>query len=263
MSRCSPSSPVRLALSYLAFLVFTLFALFPLGETARVVIRSQARPGLTNFSWFNAASEQAGWPTALLALTVAIGGVALASAFGYFFSRLQSRPRSAVLDRSPLLQILPALVLLTPLALVLWKLGLGWSLLWVGVISLIVVLPFCSWQLKRAYDGISPAVEEAAALEGCTTWQKYLSILWPAAAPALGWTAFASFVTAWNVYFVTGVTLGDQALFQIPHAGGFAGRNGNEQWALGVTIGFALALLIGCFLCLLPRTDEPRATADR
>lgn len=263
MSRPSASSPVRLALNYLAFLACTFFALFPLVQTARFVIGSPAGGGAANFGWFDAGQEQAGWHIALLALTVAVACVEVASALGYFFSRRPSQPGGDVLDRSPVSQILPGLLLLAPLVFVLWTLGLGWFSLWVGVVSLVVVLPFCTWQLKNAYDAISPAVEEAAALEGCTTWQKYVFILWPAALPALGWTALASFLTVWNAYLVMRLTFADSALVQIPRAWGLSRLSASGQWGFCATSGFVLALVVSCFLWLLTRKDEPRTTVDR
>ena len=254
-----------MALSYLAYLVFALFALYPLGQAALFAFRSEARAippassSLTSVTLFDAATWQWCAQTALVALTVAIAGVALASVIGYFFSRFRVRPRSDALDRSPIPQILPALILLAPLAFLLFKFGQGKSWLWASVIYLVTALPFCSWQLKRVYDAISPSVEEAATIDGCTVWQKYYSILWPAAAPALCWTALFSFASAWNIYLVAGLLLGDANLFPLPHASGLFRLDVGAQWALYATGVFAASLVVACLFLLLGRPANSEA----
>lgn len=258
--RPSLAPHLSVALSYIAYLVFALFALYPLGRAVSFAFGSALRrmrpapSGLTSGTLFDAAT---GWwcaRTALVALSVAIAGVALASAIGYFFSRLRMRPRSDGLDHSAMPQIVTALVLLAPLVFLLFMLGLGKSSLWLGVIYVMTALPFGSWQLKRGYDAISPSLEEAAAIDGGTAWQKYYSILWPAAAPILWWTAFFSFVSAWNIYLVAGLLLWDGNLFPLPHARGLFRVEADAQWALYATGFFAASLVIAGLSIVLGRT---------
>lgn len=255
----------RIALSYLVFLVGALFALFPIGQAALFALHStpQAIPPapsrLTNATIFDAATWEWCGRTALVALAVAIAGLALASVLGYFFSRFRVRPRSDTLDRSPLPQILPALILLAPLAFLIFKLGLSKPSLWVALIYLLTALPFSSWQLKRRYDAISPSVEEAATIDGCTVWQKYYSLLWPAAAPALCWTALFSFASAWNIYLVAGLLRWDANLFPLPHLSGWLRMDGVTQWALYATSVFAGCLLLSCLFFLLGRPAHSEA----
>lgn len=266
MKSRSPLAPhVRMALSYLAYLVFALFALYPLGQAAIFTFRSEPRAippapsSLTSATLFDAATWQWCAQAALVALAVAIAGLALASVLGYFFSRFRVRPRSDALDRSPLPQIIPALILLAPLAFLLFKLGLGKSSLWVSLIYLVTALPFSSWQLKRCYDAISPAVEEAATIDGCTVWQKYYSILWPAAAPALCWTALFSFASAWNIYLVAGLLRWDATLFPLPQLSGWSRMDAAVQWALYATGVFAASLFLASLVFLLGRTAHSEA----
>lgn len=199
-SRPSLSRNVRMALSYLALLIFTLFAVGPIVGAlellfgAKVAINVEMPFQLTSSG--NAA---------LVALAVAITGTAASSLLGFAFSRRNLRPRSATVARSPLPQILVPLILLAPLVFVLFRFGQFTSFLWTGVVYLLTALPVCSWQLMRAYERISPAAEEAAAIDGCGSWRSFYSIIYPAVAPALILTALFSFVVAWNDYFVLGM----------------------------------------------------------
>ncbi len=264
-SRRSLAPHLRVALSYLAYLVFALFALYPLGRVAIYAFQWQLRaigptsPGLTSAPLFDAATLRWCGQMALVALTVAILGLALASVLGYFFSRFRVRPRSDAVDRSPAPQILPALILLAPLGFLLFKLGQGKSSLWVSAIFLVTALPFSSWQLKCCYDAIPLAVEEFATIDGCTAWQKYYSLLWPAIAPALYWTALFSFAAAWNIYLVAGLLLRETELFPLPHPWGFLQTDAGAQWALYATTVLAGSLLLACLLFLLGRRASSEA----
>ena len=211
------SHSARLALIYLALLVFTIFALPPIVQAldlavGRTVIATTPLPsGLTkksisafrDFTFFQ-------WSTnaALVSLAVAIAGVTLSSIVGFALARADVRPRGDAVSRAPLPQLIPALVLLLPLGFFLFTKGQVRASLWIGLIYLLTTAPFCCWQLKRAYGAISPAVEEAAAIDGCGSWRNFYAVLFPAVAPALVLTALFSFFVAWSDLFVVGAGTG-------------------------------------------------------
>ncbi len=194
-----------MALSYLALLVFNLFALQPIVRAGSAVFGldlALALPSrLTNASF----GERAG-AAAWVALAVASAGLAFSSLVGFALSRWGTRARSDAVGRSPLPQIAPAVVLLAPLLYFLFTAGLLGAFLWIGAVYLVTAAPVCSWQLRRAFDRVPPAAEEAAALDGCGSWRSFYSVLFPAVAPALVLTALFSLVVAWDDFFVLQTT---------------------------------------------------------
>ncbi|MBE7556105.1 MAG: carbohydrate ABC transporter permease [Anaerolineales bacterium] len=71
-----------------------------------------------------------------------------------------------------------------------------------GLILLYCVfnLPFAIWLMKGIIDGIPVELDEAAFVDGATTWDVLLKIITPLAAPGLAITAILSWVFAWNEY---------------------------------------------------------------
>ncbi|MFN8456982.1 MAG: carbohydrate ABC transporter permease [Anaerolineae bacterium] len=71
-----------------------------------------------------------------------------------------------------------------------------------GLILLYCVfnLPFAIWLMKGIIDGIPIELDEAAFVDGATTWDVLLKIITPLAAPGLAITGILSWVFAWNEY---------------------------------------------------------------
>ena len=80
----------------------------------------------------------------------------------------------------------------------------GWKLYdtRLGLILLYCVfnLPFAIWMLKGIVDGIPKELDEAAMVDGASTWQVLLRVIVPLARPGLAVTAILTWVFAWNEY---------------------------------------------------------------
>ena len=111
----SPTSQlIRTILTYLTLLVITLCAIYPL--SAFITSEHPAFAGLdTSFQGRLV-------DTSLVALAVAVTGLALASSIGYTLSRSRFLRRSSALGVALLAQLPPGAILLAPLCLALvWR----------------------------------------------------------------------------------------------------------------------------------------------
>ncbi|MDX2137638.1 MAG: carbohydrate ABC transporter permease [Chloroflexota bacterium] len=74
----------------------------------------------------------------------------------------------------------------------------------IGLILLYCIfnLPFAIWLLKGMIDGIPPELDEAAYVDGATTFGVLWRIILPLAAPGLAVTLILSWVFAWNEYLL-------------------------------------------------------------
>jgi arabinogalactan oligomer / maltooligosaccharide transport system permease protein len=192
----------------------------------------------------------------LIALAVSIPGVALASIAGYAFSRFCSLGRSTALPGLLVTQLFPAMILLLPLFFILLKLGLINSYFCVLILYALTALPFCIWQMKRCYDTIPIALQEAALLDGCNRWQLSYLVILPLAAPALVIVALFSFLAAWNEAVFAPIVLRDLESYFLPLGLKVSQFNINPQWglyaagALVISIPIALLFLVmSTFLC--------------
>lgn len=168
----------------------------------------------------------------IVSLVVTCTGVALASTAGYALSRYRFSGRGAMLSGLLVTQMFPATMLLLPLYVMLINLHLLNSFFGIIIIYTATALPFCVWQMKGYYDTIPVALEEAARIDGCTSWQTFYKVVFPLAAPALVITALFSFMTAWNEYVVANVVLQDADKFTLPLGLKLFQSTMTTQWGL-------------------------------
>ena len=72
----------------------------------------------------------------------------------------------------------------------------------IGLIFLYCVfnLPFAIWTLRGVIDGIPKELDEAAFIDGASTWDVLWRVIFPLARPGLAVTAILTWVFAWNEY---------------------------------------------------------------
>ena len=102
----------------------------------------------------------------------------------------------------------PAAVFLLPLFLLFTQVfAIGdWKLYdtRIGMILLYCTfnLPFAIWTLRPTIDGIPKELDEAATVDGATTWQVIRQVVWPLARPGLAVTLILTWVFAWNEFLL-------------------------------------------------------------
>ncbi len=84
---------------------------------------------------------------------------------------------------------------------------------WALIFSyLIFTLPFTVWVLTSFVREIPGELEEAALVDGASTWQTLWKVLLPVMGPGLVTTGLLAFINAWNEYlFALTFTLSDKA----------------------------------------------------
>ncbi len=79
----------------------------------------------------------------------------------------------------------------------------------VGVMDRIMAFnqAFAIWLLRGTFVSISPEMEQAACIDGCTTVGALVKILLPMAAPGIVTTLIFVFINAWNEYTISTVLI--------------------------------------------------------
>lgn len=215
------ASVLRQLASYIFLTLTVLLAAVPLWEiSVRALYPSgpASAAGLGHFSRLLASTDFLRWlgNSLFVALAVTVVGVILAATAGYALSRFHFLGRLAVLNSLLVTQIFPATLLLLPIFLILVQLKLINTFLGLILVYLVTVLPFCVWQMKTFYDTIPEAIEEAAAMDGCTPAQTFRRVVLPISAQGLAVTALFSFAAAWNEYVVAAILMQDSSRFTLP-----------------------------------------------
>jgi multiple sugar transport system permease protein len=83
----------------------------------------------------------------------------------------------------------------------------------IGLILLYCVfnLPFAIWTLRGVIEAIPHELDEAAFVDGATTWQVLTRVILPLAKPGLAVTAILTWVFAWNEYLFAATLTSVQA----------------------------------------------------
>lgn len=124
--------------------------------------------------------------------------IVLGSFAAYGVSRFNFKGKKVFLFVIILTQMFSPVVLVGPMYQVIRDLGLLNTYLAIIIPNAAFSLPMTVWLLYGYLDGISPSLEEAAMLDGCTRAQAVTKILMPITAPGLVTSGLFAFIVAWN-----------------------------------------------------------------
>ncbi len=130
----------------------------------------------------------------------------LAMFAAYAIARLDFPGKKLILSTALGVAIFPVISIVTPL-FNLWR-QIGLYDTWPGLIIpyLSLTLPLSIWTLSAFFREIPWEMEQAAQVDGATSWQAFRKVIVPLAAPGVFTTAIIAFFIAWND-FVYGISL--------------------------------------------------------
>ena len=130
----------------------------------------------------------------------------LAMFAAYAIARLDFPGKKLILSTALVVAIFPVISIVTPL-FNLWR-QIGLYDTWLGLIIpyLSLTLPISIWTMSAFFREIPWEMEQAAQVDGATTWQAFRRVIVPLAAPGVFTTAIIAFFIAWND-FAYGISL--------------------------------------------------------
>jgi trehalose/maltose transport system permease protein len=132
--------------------------------------------------------------------------VIFATLAAYAIARLEFRGKRFVLSLALAIAMFPVVALVGPL-FDLWR-TLGLFNTWPGLIIpyMSFTLPLAIWTLSAFFREIPWEMEQAAQVDGATSWQAFRKVIVPLAAPGVFTAAILTFFFAWNE-FVLAISL--------------------------------------------------------
>jgi len=152
----------------------------------------------------------------IVALATTVVGVIISCTAAYALSRFKFPGRKTGLTMFLVVQMFPATLLLLPLYVILNKLGLLNSIVGLVLVYSTTAIPFCVWTLKGYFDSLPRELEEAARIDGASTWMIFRRIMLPLARPGIAVTALFSFMTAWNEFIMASTFMTNQTRYTLP-----------------------------------------------
>jgi len=216
-------------LQYLVAVFFALIVLVPLVATVINGFKSPADLladpfGLPRaWQWENYTSiirGEAFWRqlknSTMVVLVVALSVVVLASMPAFIFARMSFRGRDLLFQFFTLGLLLPITVLLLPLYITLRQANLVDSLWGVILPQIAFQLPSTILILRGFFAGIPRELEEAAAMDGCTSAGFFVRVLLPIMRPAIAAVVVLTMVASWNDFFLPLLVLNKEQLWTLP-----------------------------------------------
>ncbi|WP_432515212.1 carbohydrate ABC transporter permease [Kineococcus sp. SYSU DK001] len=141
--------------------------------------------------------------TCLVATFIA---VVLAMFAAYAIARLDFPGKRVVLTSALAVAVFPVITMVTPLFNAWRQIGLYDTIPGLIIPYLALTLPISIWTMSAFFRGIPWDMEQAAQVDGATSWQAFRKVIVPLAAPGVFTTAIIAFFIAWND-FVFGISL--------------------------------------------------------
>ncbi|HET8959355.1 carbohydrate ABC transporter permease [Nocardioides sp.] len=132
--------------------------------------------------------------------------VIFATLAAYAIARLEFKGKRLVLSLALAIAMFPVVALVGPL-FDLWR-TVGLFNTWPGLIIpyMSFTLPLAIWTLSAFFREIPWEMEQAAQVDGATSWQAFRKVIVPLAAPGVFTAAILTFFFAWNE-FVLAISL--------------------------------------------------------
>lgn len=158
------------------------------------------------WNWYASSFVTSAFTVVLTVITSSLAAFAL--------SRLNFRHRGAVLGFILAGILIPSQVLIVPLFREVGALGLlntYWAVILPQVPTAIAVFVF-----KQFFDGLPKELEEAARIDGASTWRIYRVVAMPLTRPAIAAVSIFTFIWSWNNLLWPLLVLSNPKLMTIP-----------------------------------------------
>jgi len=204
-----------------AGIAIVLYALFPIAWIVSLSFKASA--DIANQSFLPTSPTWENYSTILTGSASGLFLPALRNSFGicliatfiscilamfaaYAIARLDFPGKRLILSTALAVAIFPVISIVTPL-FNLWR-QIGLYDTWPGLIIpyLSLTLPISIWTMSAFFREIPWEMEQAAQVDGATTWQAFRKVIVPLAAPGVFTTAIIAFFIAWND-FIYGISL--------------------------------------------------------
>jgi raffinose/stachyose/melibiose transport system permease protein len=152
----------------------------------------------------------------LIVAVISVGVTVLfASLAAFVFARFAFRGREALFTLFVFGLLFPSAVAILPLFILIRQFGLTGSLLGVALPQAAFALPLSIVILRPFFRAIPAELEDAARIDGCSSFGFFWRVLLPLARPALATVSVLAVVGTWNAFLLPLIVL-----------------NGADQWTL-------------------------------
>jgi multiple sugar transport system permease protein len=180
-----------------------------------------------------------------------VASVVISLLAGYGFSRFRFPLKNVLFVLVISTVMIPFQSILTPLFLILTKLGLQNTLTGIVLVYVTLQLPFSIFMMRNAFDAVPKEIEDAARVDGASVLIVLYRIMLPLVLPGVVTVAIFAFLASWNEFLAALILLTDQNKYTLPvlMAAVRSGQFGTIDWG-AVQAGVAL-MMAPCLVLFL------------
>lgn len=150
-----------------------------------------------------------------------IGHILACSFIAYGFARFRFPLKNLIFSLVVLTIIVPVQTIIVPQYVLFSKMN------WLGSYYPLIIPTFVGFGLKgglfiflfrQFFLRLPPALEEAAAIDGCNPYRTFLKIILPTSGPVILVSAILSIVWHWNDFFEPSIYINKASLYLLPQA---------------------------------------------
>ena len=151
----------------------------------------------------------------IVSLLTTVYVVIVSTLSSYILARCKFKGKNLLMALILGVSMFPQMIVVGPVFNMFYKLNLLNSY-WVTLAYSSITLPAATWIMVAHFKRIPISIEEAAHIDGCSTWQTLWKVIFPVALPGVFTCAIMTFISAWNEYLLTYTLNADKAFQTVP-----------------------------------------------
>jgi multiple sugar transport system permease protein len=140
----------------------------------------------------------------------------LAVPAGYGLARFNFRGKEVLFLILLVPLMIPYQALLTPLYLTFAKVGLANTQIGLAIIHTMLQVPFSVYLMRNSFEGVPKELEEAAVIDGCSSFQCFSRVSLPLVVPGIITIALFAFIASWNEFLAALIVMNKETAFTVP-----------------------------------------------
>ena len=150
------------------------------------------------YAWTNMRFQEYFLNSTFVSFATLIGSLGLSASVAFVFARFNFRFKGVLWGFVMFSFLLPGTTALYPMVVLAQKIGLYGSLWSLVLVYSAQSVPWNAFFLRSAMEGIPRELEDAAIIDGASTWQVFWWVILPLARPALATMGIFSFLYTWG-----------------------------------------------------------------
>jgi arabinogalactan oligomer/maltooligosaccharide transport system permease protein len=152
----------------------------------------------------------------IIAISTSLSTVLVCTLAAYTFSRFKFTLKKSLMLILLILQVFPSILGMVAIFVLLLRIG-GLDTLW-GLVLVYVAgnVPFNTWLVKSYMDNIPRSLDEAARIDGASSFRIFRSIIFPQARPIVTFLAIVSFTAPWMDFIIPTLVLRSAERITLP-----------------------------------------------